>query len=167
VTSPRSSLGFGRSVARGGDRHAFTLVEVLMAIAIFALSAVVLASAYVNVLNSYALVERLSQSDADVNFARSLVLTEADRKKVEQGGEFELVDGRRAKWEAEIVSTATADLFTVNFTCTVGANGDREPEKTVQTFLLLRPTWSIDAGERSKLREDAKQRILELQGKKK
>jgi hypothetical protein len=32
--------------------------------------------------------------------------------------------------------------------------------------MLLRPTWSIDAGERSKLRENAKTRILELQAKK-
>ena len=70
------------------------------------------------------------------------------------------------KWAVEILPTATADLFTVNFTCTIGALGEPEPQKTVQTFMLLRPTWSIDAGERSKLRENAKTRILELQGKK-
>jgi hypothetical protein len=36
----------------------------------------------------------------------------------------------------------------------------------VQTFTVLRPTWVVDAAERDKLREDAKQRILDLQGKK-
>ncbi len=144
----------------------FTLVEVLMAIAIFAFSAVILASTYVNVLNGYLLVERGAQATPDLTFARSLVLTEPDRKKLEQGGEFDTTDGRRAKWEVEILSTATADLFTVNFTCTVGATGEAEPQKTVQTFTVLRPTWSIDPSERSKLREEAKQRILEMQAKK-
>lgn len=145
---------------------AFTLVEVLLAITIFALSAVILASAYVNVLNSYLMVDRVAQSSADLTFARSLVLTEPDRKKLEKGGEFDTADTRHVKWEVEILPTATADLFTVNFTCTIGALGEPEPQKTVQTFTLLRPTWSIDAGERSKLRENAKARILELQAKK-
>ena len=137
-----------------------------MAIAIFALSAVILASAYVNVLNSYMLVERTAQSSADVSFARSIVLTEPDRKKLEQGGEFDTTDGRHTKWEVEILSTSTADLFTVNFTCTIGAVGEPEPQKTMQTFTVLRPTWSIDASERSKLREAAKTRITEMQSKK-
>lgn len=148
------------------DAHGFTLVEVLMAITIFAFSAVILASAYVNVLNGYLLVERSAQASADLAFARSLVLTEPDRKKLELGGEFETTDARRAKWEVEIAPTATADLFTVKFTCTVSTAGEADPQNTVQTFTVLRPTWSIDPSERSKLREEAKQRILDLQAKK-
>jgi hypothetical protein len=31
---------------------------------------------------------------------------------------------------------------------------------------VVRPTWSIDAAERGKLKEEIKTRILELQGKK-
>ena len=137
-----------------------------MAIAIFALSAVVLASAYVNVLNGYVIVERTAQASADLSFARSIVLTEPDRKKLEQGGEFETTDNHHARWEVEILATKTADLFSVNFTCTVGNEGDPDRQQTKQTFMLLRPTWSIDAGERSKLREDAKTRITEMQGTK-
>jgi general secretion pathway protein I len=147
-------------------RRGFTLLEVLMAILIFALASIVLASAYVNVLNSYALVNKFAESNYEVTFARSLVLTEPDRKKLEQGGEFQTSDNRRVRWDVEIVSTTTADLFTVNFTCTVDAIGAGEPQKTTQTFTLLRPTWSIDPSERAKLREDAKNRILEMQAKK-
>jgi prepilin-type N-terminal cleavage/methylation domain-containing protein len=146
---------------------AFTLVEVLVALAIFALSAILLAGAYVNVLTSYDLVSRGAQTSADLAFARSLVLTEPDRTKLEQGGEFDTAAGRRAKWSVEILSTTTADLFTVNFTCEISDPTATEPEKTVETFTLLRPTWSIDPAERSKLREDAKTRIFDLQGKKK
>lgn len=145
----------------------FTLLEVLMALMIFALAAIVLSASYVNILNAYMIVERSAQTNADVAFARALVLTEPDRKKLEQGGEFDTTDNRHVKWEVEIASTSTADLFTVNFTCAVGALSEPEPQKTLQTFTVLRPTWSIDAAERSKLREDAKNRILELQGKNK
>ncbi len=148
------------------SRAGFTLVEVLMAILILALSATILASAYLNVLNAYAVVERGAQADADVNFARAQVLLEPDRKKLEKGGEFDTTDGRHVKWEVDILPTATADLFTVTFTCTSGALAEAEPQKTVQTFMLLRPTWSIDAAERSKLREEAKKRITEMQAKK-
>lgn len=145
---------------------AFTLVEVLMAILILTLSATILASAYVNVLNAYAVVERGAQADADLSFARAQVLLEPDRKKLEKGGEFDTTDGRHVKWEVEIQPTATADLFSIIFTCTSGAIAEPEPTKAMQTFLLLRPTWSIDAVERAKLREEAKKRIVELQAKK-
>lgn len=137
-----------------------------MAILVFAMSAIILASAYVNVINSYMVVERFAQTNGDVNFARSLVLTEPDRKKLEQGGQFDTADNHHVTWEVEIVSTTTADLFTVNFTCTVDVPNSPEPEKTLQTFTVLRPTWSTDPAEQSKLREDAKNRILDMQAKK-
>ena len=145
---------------------AFTLLEVLVALTIFALSAIVLGGAYMNVLNSYAIATRSEQISEDVAFARSLVLTEPDRTKLEKGGDFDTAAGRHAKWSVEIASTTIADLFTITFTCEIEDPTQTEPQKKVQSFTVLRPTWSIDAGERSKLRQDARTRILELQGKK-
>ena len=49
----------------------FTLIEVLMALIIFALTAVVLGSAYMNVLNSYEVARKANATDSDVWFARS------------------------------------------------------------------------------------------------
>ena len=141
---------------------AFTLVEVLAALSVFAFSAVVLASAYLNILNSYDIVTRHATTGEDVAFARQLVLTESDREKLEEGGEFETSGGRRVRWEVEILSTAMPDLFTVNFTCDVSDPARVEPDKTTQTFTLLRPTWVIDTAERDKLREDVRTRIAEI-----
>lgn len=141
---------------------AFTLVEVLAALAVFAFCAIVLASAYLNILNSYDIVTRHAVTGEDVAFARQLVLTEPDRKKLEEGGEFESANGRRTHWQVEIEPTLMPDLYTVMFTCEVSDPAATEPDKTVQTFTLLRPTWSIDAAERDKLREDVKTRILKL-----
>ncbi len=145
--------------------RAFSLVEVLVALTIFALSAIILGSAYVNVLNSYAVAGRFAQTNEDVAFARSLVITQPDITKLENGGEFEGASGRRVKWSAEITPTTTADLFSVAFTCEISDPAQVQTDKTVQTFMLLRPTWSIDPAARSQLRQDAKNRINEIQGK--
>lgn len=151
---------------RRQEPSGFTLLEVLAGLTIFALAAIVLGSAYLNVINSYEVVSRGEVVGEDFAFARQFVLTEADRLKVEEGGDFETADGRRASWTVEIESTNTADLFAVTFTCELTVPDRPEPEKRVERFMLLRPTWSIDPAERSKLKEDAKTRILELQGKK-
>lgn len=145
----------------------FTLLEVLMALVIFALAAVMLGSAYVNVLNSYEVAARGTLVNEDFAFARQLVLSEPDRKKLEEGGEFDTADGRHARWSVEITSSNLADLFHVAFTCELSDPGRGEPLKQVQAFTLLRPTWSIDAAERTKLKEETKTRILEMQGKQK
>ena len=94
------------------------------------------------------------------------MLTEPDRKKLEQGGEFETANGRRAKWSVEIESSNVPDVFRVIFTCEITDPARAEPEKLTQTFMLLRPTWVIDVGERDKLRQEMRARIQELQVKK-
>lgn len=129
------------------------------------MASIVLASAYLNILNGYDIVSRGVKSNEDVAFARSIVLREPDRTKLEQGGEFDSADNRHVKWSVEIASTNEADLYTVTFTCEISDPSQRDPEKTVQTFTVLRPTWTVDQAERDKLRENAKSRILEMQGK--
>ena len=155
---PRA-VRFRRSVASG-----FTLIEVLIAITIFALTAIVLGSAYVNVLTSYNVASRSHQTNEDIAFARSLITAEPDRKVIEEGGDFDSVNGRRVKWSATIESTNINDLFNVTYVCEITDPGMPEPEKTTQTFTILRPTWS-DPAERTKLLEDAKNRIAEIQQK--
>lgn len=146
------------------EARGFTLLEVLVSLSIFAFAAVVLGSAYLNILNSYEAVSRGAQIGEDFAFARQLVLTEPDREKLERGGEFDTVSGLRARWNVEITSTNVADLFNVAFNCEISDPARPEPQRLVQTFRVLRPTWVIDPGERGKLKEEAKTRILELQG---
>ena len=143
----------------------FTLLEVLVALTIFAMAAVMLASSYLNVLNGYEVVSRGVQINEDFAFARQLALNEPDRKKIEEGGEFETAGTRRAKWSATIESTTVADVYRITLTCEIADPTRPEPERQVQSFVVLRPTWVIDPGERGKLKEDAKTRILEMQGK--
>jgi general secretion pathway protein I len=145
----------------------FTLIEVLVALCIFALAAVVLGASYLNVLTSYEVVSRGTTTSEDFAFARQLILREPDRKKLEQGGEFDTARGMRARWSVDITSTTVPDVYQVAFSCSLSDPARLEPDKSTQTFLVLRPTWVIDPAERDKLKTEMKQRIYELQGRKK
>jgi hypothetical protein len=92
-------------------------------------------------------------------------MTEPDRTKLENGGDFDTTGGRRAHWEVTIDSTNLADVFKVTLAAEITDPSRPEPDKLSQVFTLLRPTWSIDATERSKLKEDTKTRIFQIQGK--
>jgi len=144
---------------------AFSLLEVLVALAIFAMAFVVLLSAYVNILSSYHGIAQSREAEEDVKFARAVLLAEPDPVKAQAGDEFDSTNGRHVKWTATIDPDATMpDLFTVNFDCEVTEQGVPEPEKFTETFEALRPTWTTDTVARSKLLQDVKDRIAQMQG---
>ena len=161
--TPRTGRSFPSAIRNPKSPIAFTLLEVLVALAIFALAAVVLGATYVNALNAYEAASRRNEYDEDLRFVRMAVLTQSDRDKVEEGGQMDLGDNKRATWQADIASTGTVDLFAVTWTCTITDPARPQPYKTSQTFMLLRPTWS-DPVERSQLLADAKTRIAKLEG---
>jgi general secretion pathway protein I len=140
--------------------RAFTMVEVLVALAIFALGAVVLGTAYVNILNAYATARSAQQRETDLRFARERVLTQADRDEVEAGGDFETAEGGRVRWQALVEATATPDLYRVQLVIEqTPAAGDRA-RVVEQTLHVLRPDWRV-AGEAESAWQDMRDRIRE------
>jgi general secretion pathway protein I len=148
-------------MARPRPVRGFTIIEVLVALAVLVMSAIMLGAAYLNVLNSYAAMTRAGARNDDVKFAAEAILAEPDRDTVEKGGDFDNADGNRVQWKATIDPTETADVFSVTFECTISSS-QAQPDVTHQTFLLLRPTWS-KSGEGDKLRATARDRILKIQ----
>jgi len=134
----------------------------MVALMIFGLTAVVMGGAYLNVLNSYEAAQRSNLNEGEVSFARSQLLTIADLPTAQAGQEFD--DGtRHVKWTADAEPTTTTDLFTVTFTCVI-TDPSTQPKTVIETFMLLRPTWS-DPTDRTTLRANAASRIALVQGK--
>lgn len=139
-------------------RRGFTLIEVLVSLAIFALAAVTLSLAYLNVLGSYRTLGSEQQAEEDWKLLRSVVLTEAELEKVEQGGRIPLAGGRQLTWKAQVEPTDVADLFVLTLEADVPASGDTAAWQRTQRLHVLRPAWS-DPAEREQLRENTRQRI--------
>jgi general secretion pathway protein I len=140
-------------------RRGFTLVEVLVALAIFAVSAVVLGASYVNLIKLHAALRARDADEDDQRWVRAALLAEPDRALAERGGDVVLPDGRRALWRATITPTGVSDLFDVVLeTEAPPPGGSGESVRNSMTLRLLRPTWSTEA-DRNLLVQRARQRL--------
>ncbi len=148
-----------RPPATSRPTGAFTLIEVVVALAIFAFAGLVLAMSFVNVLNAQEASLRRDDRAADLRLVRSALRAEADRTRAEQWNEIALPDDRSARWKATVAATTVADLFDVTleveFTDTGGARA-----AFTETCRLLRPTWS-QPGEREALRTEARKKLAQ------
>lgn len=143
---------------------AFTLIEILVSLAIFALAAVVLGATYVNVLTNYAAVAQRNEHEQDLQLVRASLQGEPERKKAEAGGDLVLPEDRVAHWETKIEETAVADLFRISLRCEICDRDRPQPWVREETFLLLRPTWSAPAV-RDRLRQATRERLERERGR--
>lgn len=139
---------------------AFTLIEALVALAIFAMAATVLMSAFVNALTAR---ERSVQNDLladDIEAVRLQLLMEPSREDAEAGGDFPTLHHGEAVWRAAIEPTNLIDLFQVNFHMEFSDPPENSPAFYEETLFLLRPTWS-EADRRSELLDDKRKELLD------
>ncbi|MDX2186553.1 MAG: prepilin-type N-terminal cleavage/methylation domain-containing protein [Opitutaceae bacterium] len=120
---------------------AFTVLEVLMALAIFALMATVIAASYLNVLRAYQLADSDGLSESRLRHARSEFFNTTARDDVLKGSNF--TDGDvRVEWSGEIEPTAVPDLYRVTFQFTEKPGQEKAPVRTTEVHWLFRPGWA-------------------------
>lgn len=137
-------------------RGGFTLLEVLLASSLFAITLLSFAGIYIGILNSLEAVKLDHALTEELRWLRERVLSEGDRDALEKGGSVQTLDLGAATWRVGISPTGVADLFQIELSVEVG-EGDKRHQKT-DTLQVLRPTWS-DAVERGKIIEAAKTQI--------
>lgn len=147
-----------RSGRRG--EGGFTFLEVLVALAIFALTGLVLASAYMNVLSAQHASLQRDASLADRRLVREALYAEPTLEKVTAWNDLELPEDRTARWRATVVPTTLADLFDVTLEIELPAADGRKGAVITETCRLLRPSWSQPA-DRDKLRADARSKLAQ------
>ncbi|HWA29301.1 MAG TPA: prepilin-type N-terminal cleavage/methylation domain-containing protein [Lacunisphaera sp.] len=138
--------------------RAFTLIEVLVSLAIFAIAAVVLSVSYLNIIGSYRSMSHRHDTEEDWKWVRSVVLAEPEKEKVEEGGQLALPDGRQVNWSAKIEQAGVADLFRLTLEVDAPASGTIPAWQRSEALHVLRPSWS-DPTVRDELRNKTKQRV--------
>ncbi len=140
----------------------FTLLEVLLALALFSIAGLVLAASYVNVLNNIEKVKVDQALEDELALVRAGILLQPDLEEIEKGGDVPTVSYGEAHWVATVVpSERIADLFRVDLEIELEGDGERVPARTLtQTIYLLRPDWS-DPTDRDNLRSERRKEIEE------
>ena len=124
-------------------RSGFMLVEVLIALALFGLSAVILVDgAFVATRVAREMVDT-RELEQDLIWVRSQVLRIADYDKFSEGGEIESLSMGGVSWETEVEMTDVLDLYKVVLRLEYEGNEDYEIEagERESAMYLLRPTW--------------------------
>lgn len=144
--------------AKHKGRKGFTLIEILLALFIFAVAAVAFSQAFSNTLLALQRKTAETVTNDSLRFVRSQIILEPDLEAFEDGDEIETLDTGTARWEADVEPTEIPHLFQVYLTIEFDGNDEIEDWTHEESIYLLRPTWS-ELGEADELKADLQQDI--------
>ncbi len=129
-------------------KKAFTLIETIVALAIFALMATAIGQAIYNLGAAINIADKDSRRDATREFLRYQVLQVTDLDELESTFDLEDLDGETVLVACEVEETVVADLFKmyVNYKTTSYSINEE--------FLVIREDWYESADDRSDLIDD-------------
>ena len=138
----------------------FTIIEVLLALAIFGTAATVLTFSFTNSIIALKRQQPNRHWESDLQFVRRLVLQAKDVDELQEGDEIDTLSSGEISWEAEIEPTNLIDYYKV----TVEYEIEDAPEgmdSHTEVLYLLRPAWSEGefAGDRQELLQDKQQKL--------
>lgn len=145
----------------------FMLIEVLIAMALFGMTAVFLVDGVGLVSREIVNRKNFRDLEQDLIWVRSQIFQESDYEKMQDGGDIQSLTMGEVRWETEIEMTEVLDVFKVTLILTYDGDSEfdvEEGEKTY-TMYLFRPTWARNsdfATERGRLAEEKRKRIQDL-----
>ncbi len=140
------------------SRDGFTLIEVVVALALFASASIGLTMAFTSILTVREHGVQNDRLDADLRAIRQQLLLEPDLEAAEEGNTLETLSSGEAQWSAEIEPTEVVDLFAVQFYVELSDPPEGSPDRYSETLYLLRPTWS-EKDERDELLADKREAL--------
>lgn len=117
-------------------RRAFTLLEVLIATALFAIAAAGLLMAVSPTYDALAQLSDTTSDAGDLELVRAVAEASANREAALEGGSFALPSGDAVDWTLTLTPTDTECLYLVNLHAT---RGDRSPLD--YEYLHFEPGW--------------------------
>ena len=154
-------------ISSGKSKTGFMLIEVLIALALFGLSAVFLVDGAFVAARTIRVMKDTREMEQDLLWVRGEIFKEEDFEKMKDGGDINSLSMGEVRWETEIEMTDVLDLYQVTLTLEYEGNDDLriEPGERVSKMFLLRPTWSNHqefSTDRSRLLEDKREKIQEI-----
>lgn len=118
-------------------RRAFSLMEVLVAIALFGLAAAGLFMALQPANEALVNLSELPDDTGSLEIVRAVAEASSDRTVLAGGGEVPLPTGVVVRWRAELENTAVESLYRVSLT------GERDgAPPLLATYLHFEPRWA-------------------------
>ena len=142
-------------------QRGFTIIEVLVALAILSTGAFVLTFAFANAVNGLQRQKDNSQWENDLQFVRRQVLLAKNMEELEEGDEIETLSSGVITWEAtEIEMAEVIDLFRVTVEYEI-EDAPEGYEQHSEILYLLRPAWSEGefAADRQELLQDKQEQL--------
>ena len=122
-------------------RKGFSLIEVLLSLALLGIGVGVLAQALVNAITAVGSLESYDSLYHDVEFVARQAMIVGNRQEFEDGGDVPLPNNNTAQWSAEIEETETLDLIKVDLTVEL-PESDTYPEfNNTFTIYIYRKSW--------------------------
>ena len=152
-----------------GSSGGFMLVEVLIALALFGMSAVFLVDGVGTISKAIREMKNTRELEQDLIWVRSQIFQESDYEKMEEGGDITAPTMGEIRWEAEVeMLTEVLDVFKVTLNLEYEGNSDFNVESGERSSImyLFRPTWAQNsdfARERNDVLEEKRDKIRELQ----
>lgn len=138
-------------------KRGFSLIEVLVALAVMVMAFTILTQTFFNTLMALDNLEANADGHNIIRFARTQIILQPELEEFERGGEIETLNLGTVRWMARVEPTEVIHLFRVElsmeFQPTEGAAFEQS-----DVLFLLRPTWS-DPMDTTRLLEDSRQRI--------
>lgn len=123
------------------NRRAFTLIEAVVALALFTLCAGILLQTLAGTRLALFNGLRGAASDADRRLAVRSILAAPDMRAATKDGRLTNLDGDVLRWRCEVTPTAVADLHKISMYLRKEKKDGDTTEDTV-TLFALRPAWS-------------------------
>lgn len=141
----------------------FTLLEVMVAMALFFMAVTYFSMAYLNTLMAVESTQVNQSLEQDMAAIRRQVLLLGDVEEIESGGEVVTGEHGTALWKIEYEPTEVADLFLVTLSVELEPQDEENGvTEATEKFYLTRPSWS-DPLDREELRARTKERLVERQ----
>lgn len=139
----------------------FTLAEIVVAVALFALYATVLCQAVYYGLQALAATEsKMADITPVIALVRQEVLPIMTIEELEEGGEIAIGGDETVSWVAEVFPTTLLDFYVIELTIRLPSDMTEEQE-LVERLMVYRPAWSGNY-DRDGLKELKAERLREF-----